>query len=490
MTISSELVKRHPNLFYSDISRVITRAFIPGGPDRIRRVCDRIMRMNPDEVKEAYAEVLANFKDRHRTLEETFRQNFYTAIQQLPTDRPVDISRLTEDHRQLMGAYFTKEYSIEAAAFFNPSIVLHPDQSNLPEDSCRFVLSFRAVGEGHVSSIVFRTGLADADCNLEFDEITPYVATPTIVPNPTFDKHTFWLKLGELDTDESVDKAIMTQLPEQFTFKDLEDAIWIYGVNNASHAHHQTLQTIKWLARSNYQVQFHDSHEISERVLFPYSENETMGIEDARFVRFIEDDGEVNYYATYTAYNGHTILPQMIETQDFLNFNIITLNGEAVKNKGMALFPRKVNDMYYMIARVDGENLYIMQSDNLHFWNRADLLQVPRFGWDLMTIGNCGSPLETEKGWLLITHGVGAMRRYSIGAMLLDLEDPSKVLGYLEDPLIEPNESEREGYVPNVVYTCGSMIHNGRLLIPYAMSDSVSGFATANLNDLLSQFDV
>ncbi len=484
---TESIVKRHPNLFYSDISRVITRVNMPGGPDRVRRVCDRIMHMPTKAVKAAYDEVLHRFEGRHRNLEETFKRNYYVAVQNVPNDLPLDVSDMSEQHKLLMGAYFTKEYSIEAAAFFNPSVVLHPDQSGMDEGHCRFVLSFRAVGEGHVSSVVFRTGVADEDCNLNFDDISPYVATPKIMPNPNYDKYTFRLKISEMEVDEEVAGKVLDDLPEQFAFKDLEDAIWIFGVNNPQLSHNPTLNSIKWLARSNYQVQFPNSQKISERVIFPYSENETMGIEDARFCRFVDDDDEATYYATYTAFNGHTILPQMIETKDFLTFKVITLNGQAVRNKGMALFPRKLDGNYYMVSRIDGESLYVMKSDNIHFWNEAHILQRPRYDWDLMTIGNCGSPIETEEGWLLITHGVGPMRRYSIGAMLLDLEDPTKVISYMKEPLIEPNEKEREGYVPNVVYTCGALKHNHNILIPYAMSDSVSGFATVNMDELMGR---
>jgi predicted GH43/DUF377 family glycosyl hydrolase len=233
-------------------------------------------------------------------------------------------------------------------------------------------------------------------------------------------------------------------------------------------------------------VDFHPDHRISERVIFPVSENESRGIEDARFVQFFNDNGKVVYYATYTAYNGVNILPQLIETKDFVKFNVLTLNGKAVQNKGMALFPRKIGRRYAMLSRQDGENNHIMFSDNIHFWQKSQIIQEPEYPWEFIQIGNCGSPLETDEGWIVLTHGVGPMRQYCIGAMLLDLERPSKIIARLDEPLLVPHKNEREGYVPNVVYSCGALIHNGELVIPYAMSDINSGIATVAVSDLLS----
>jgi predicted GH43/DUF377 family glycosyl hydrolase len=248
----------------------------------------------------------------------------------------------------------------------------------------------------------------------------------------------------------------------------------------------QTINNINWLANSNYKIKFDEKSKISERVIFPVSENESRGIEDARFVKFFDDNGETRYYATYTAYNGVCILPHLLETKDFLNFDIITLNGKAVQNKGMALFPRKINGKFVMLSRQDGENNYIMFSEHLHFWNEAKIIQEPVMPWEFVQVGNCGSPLEINEGWLVLTHGVGSMRQYSIGVVLLDLEDPSKIIARLEEPLLIPTEEEREGYVPNVVYSCGSLIHNNMLIIPYAMSDITSGIASVEVKDLVA----
>jgi predicted GH43/DUF377 family glycosyl hydrolase len=281
---------------------------------------------------------------------------------------------------------------------------------------------------------------------------------------------------------------ILNQLPEDFTYKELIEKIGILDANPqfSETIQNRTFKIMRWLADSNYEVAFHPDHRISERVIFPVSKNESRGIEDARFVQFFNDNGEVVYFATYTAYNGVTILPQLIETKDFIKFNILTLNGKAVKNKGMALFPRKIGGRYAMLSRQDGENNHIMFSDNIHFWQESQIIQEPELPWEFMQIGNCGSPLETDKGWIVLTHGVGPMRKYCIGAILLDLENPTKIIARLDEPLLAPHEKEREGYVPNVVYSCGALIHNNVLVIPYAMSDINSGIATVVVKELLN----
>jgi predicted GH43/DUF377 family glycosyl hydrolase len=275
-------------------------------------------------------------------------------------------------------------------------------------------------------------------------------------------------------------------LAEEFTRRELAERIAFIRSEKDRRVHRSAIENINWLADSNYKIKFHDDHQLSERVIFPVSENETSGIEDARFVQFFEENGEISYYATYTAYNGVNILPQLIETKDFITFNIVTLNGKAVQNKGMALFPRKIDGRYAMLSRQDGENNYIMYSDHLHFWQEPQLIQEPTYPWEFVQIGNCGSPLEINEGWLVLTHGVGPMRQYYIGAILLDLKDPSKIIGRLKQPLLTPNDDEREGYVPNVVYSCGALIHNNELVLPYAMSDITSGIATAGISDILA----
>jgi predicted GH43/DUF377 family glycosyl hydrolase len=351
----------------------------------------------------------------------------------------------------------------------------------------RFILSLRATGEGHISSIVFRSGVLDASNLLAFDPISDFVETPTLHRDSSYDRYLLELKLNEISACSETTAQVLEQLSDTFTYSSLQESLEDVREKCGSLHPHQAeaLEVIDWLANSNYEITFRADVPLSERVIFPVSKNESGGIEDARFVRFEEDDGEVTYYATYTAYNGTSTLPQLIETRDFLTFNMITLNGRAVHNKGMALFPRKVGGRYVMLSRQDGENNRIMFSDHLHFWQESEILQEPEQPWEFVQVGNCGSPLETDAGWLVLTHGVGPMREYSIGAMLLDLEDPAKVIARLEAPLITPHEHEREGYVPNVVYTCGSLIHGKDLIIPFAMSDVHSGIATVNVAELL-----
>jgi len=440
------------------------------------------MSLGEDKVKELVQEVLEDFSSRHKNIWKTFNKNFGRVQDYLPTS-----AALSGERRLLIGSFFTFEYSVSAAALFNPSIVLHPDQKRLKKNEARIIESFRATGEGHISSVEFRSGILTKDNDIKFDPITRYIERPEIIKNRSYDKYTFDLKLAEINSKNEVSDDILSKLPDSFTLSELQSAAESIrsGERFPPAMSEETVTNILWLADSNYEVKFSPDHAISERVLFPVSKNEKNGIEDARFVRFVDDGGEVTYYATYTAYNGYQILPQLIETKDFLHFKMITLNGEAAQNKGMALFPRKINGNYAMISRQDGENLFIMSSDNIHFWHEATLLKEPELPWEFVQIGNCGSPIETEAGWILLTHGVGPVREYSIGALLLDLEDPSKVIGRLKEPLLKPSETEREGYVPNVVYSCGGLIHNDELVIPYAMSDTSSGFAIVNVNDLL-----
>ena len=316
--------------------------------------------------------------------------------------------------------------------------------------------------------------------------VSPYVETPQVELNPSYDRHTFLLKLEELGAQNFFVRDVFGGLPEHFSLEQLRAGIEREERENPpSLILRESVEVIDWVAQSNYSERFKPESNISERVIFPVARHESNGIEDARFVRFTDRNGESCYYATYTASDGHTILPMLLRTEDFISFTMCTLNGPAVKDKGLALFPRRVNGQYMMISRQDGENMYIMESDNLHFWHEARPLQRPEFEWELVQVGNCGSPIETEAGWLLLTHGVGPVRRYCISAMLLDLDDPSKVIGRLEEPLIVPREHEREGYVPNVVYTCGAIIHADAVVIPFAMSDTASGIATVRLQPLL-----
>lgn len=475
-------VKRKSERILGDPKRVIARPHLPGSPERIERIMQRVIAL-PEETAAALLEqVMLDFAERHRDINHIFMSHLKAVKNHLPQG-----ALLSGTQHKLLGAYFTMEYSIESAALFNPSIIPHPDQSGLKPDELRFILSLRATGEGHISSIVFRSGILSAENLLAFDPISDYVETPALHLDPSYDRHLTELKLNEMGACNATTSWVLDRLPDNFTYSALKDALSNFREEHSPCGAQQseTLELINWLAHSNYETIFRAEYPISERVIFPVSENESSGIEDARFVHFTGDDGEVVYYATYTAYNGFNILPQLIETKDFVTFNISTLNGRAVHNKGMALFPHKINGRYAMLSRQDGENNHIMFSDHLHFWQESEIIQEPERPWEFIQVGNCGSPLETEAGWLVLTHGVGPMRQYCIGAMLLDLENPAKVIARLEEPLLTPREQEREGYVPNVVYTCGAIIHNDELVIPYAMSDIHSGIATVAVDDLL-----
>lgn len=479
--IKKPLVKRNKAKLIRDTSRVITRAHIPGNSDRIFKIIDRVLKMTEKEAEELLQNVNLNFSNRHKNIETIFIDNYIKVLQFVLHNHTISNTK-----KLLIGAYFTMEYSVESAALFNPSIIPHPDQTGVEPGNLRFVMSLRATGEGHISSIVFRTGIILNDCTFDFVSPGEFVETPKIRHDKSYDRHLFHLKLKDMNAWNEISASIFNKLPELFTFGELDTVISKLRRKQNNSIHNEAIEKILWLADSNYFIKFEENNEISERVIFPVSASESRGIEDARFVQFFDDDGDITYYATYTAYNGVCILPHLLMTRDFLSFDIMTLNGKAVQNKGMALFPRKIKGKYVMLSRLDGENNHIMFSDHLHFWNEAKIIQEPQMPWEFVQIGNCGSPLETNDGWLVLTHGVGPMRRYCIGAILLDRDDPSKVIAKLEEPLLMPNAKEREGYVPNVVYSCGSLIHNNRLIIPYAMSDITSGIANVGVKDLIS----
>jgi predicted GH43/DUF377 family glycosyl hydrolase len=483
MPIQTQLnVTRSSVRFLADKRRVITRSFVPTNTAHLKSVLDRILGLSELEVSRLLSEIIAGFSTRHRDVLAVFEAHYNMVSEHL------DGQFVSRDRRRLIGAYFTKEYAVEAAALFNPSMVPHPDQSGLSPGECRIIVSLRATGEGHISSIGFRSGVIDAAGEITMDPAGRYVSTPEIVSAPIFDKHTFDLKLSEMGIHNDTVDIVLENLPPQFTAEDLGqgiDNLRRRGIAPASFR--KTVDAIGWLAHSNYVAVFPPDCPESERALFPVSENESRGIEDARFVRFLGDDGAVTYFATYTAFNGFEVLPQMITTPDFRSFKISTLNGKYAANKGMALFPRKLAGSYAAVSRFDGETLHLLRSDNIDFWNTAKKIRGPQYPWELFQIGNCGSPIETDDGWLLLNHGVGAMRRYAIGVDLLDKEDPSRVIARLDKPILIPQEDERDGYVPNVVYSCGAMIHNDQLIIPYAMSDSVAGIASLSLAELMAQ---
>jgi predicted GH43/DUF377 family glycosyl hydrolase len=479
-------VKRTTVTLLPDRTRVLARPFRPMSDQRAVKICARVMALPESEVHALLEQVRAEFGERHPKVREFLRRQFDKVRPYL-----LNGQRLSEERELLLGGYFTHECSLEAAALFNPSIVPHPDQSDLPPGSLRFILCLRATAEGHVSSIVFRTGCLDANNNITIDTPTRYSLEPVQVPNATYEKHLFERKLHELGLVGDFNREVLKGLGDAFTLEELRASVSL-AVKQLRVPDQETQSVAREtliLAQSNYEVQFAPDSRLSERVLFPTTPSQSNGIEDARFVLFQNEDGTGTYYATYTAYDGRIILPQFLETSDFLHFKFITLNGPAVVNKGMALFPRKIKGLYAMLGRQDGENIYVMFSDNLHFWYTVQLVLEPSFPWEFIQLGTCGSPIETEAGWLVISHGVGPMRKYCIGAFLLDRDDPTKVIGRLREPLIKPNKDEREGYVPNVVYSCGSLLHGGQLIIPYGMSDYATTFATVSLDEVLAAME-
>jgi len=474
-----------PNL-NPNLSRVLLRPFHPTTEDIARRIVLRTMALPDEEVAQLLEQVLGEFEDRHDQVKQLLRNRFRQVRHYLAN--PCELS---PERQALIGAYFTHEYSPEAAALFNPSIVPHSDQTDLPKGALRFILSLRATGEGHISSITFRTGTVSAQHRITITPPVPFVTEPVRVPNAAYDKNLFAGKLQEAGVQNDFCRRVLDQLPEAFILDDLYRVLTAerQQTDPADATADRAARGILLLAESNYEVHFAPGSKTSQRVLFPATASQRNGIEDARFVRFQNDDGRFTYYATYTAYDGKITLPQLLETPDFVHFKFNTLNGPAVQNKGMALFPRKINGHYAMISRQDDENILIMFSDNIHFWMEPKLLLSPAQPWEFIKLGNCGSPVETEAGWLVLSHGVGAMRKYCLGAFLLDLADPTRVIGRLREPLLSPNEAEREGYVPNVVYTCGALLHGRELVIPYAMSDYATSFATVSLDELLAAME-
>ncbi len=479
-------VTRKDVKFSSDPSRVIAR-FLYTDDERSKDIIEKVLAMSEDEANITLSQVLRGYSKRHRNISKIFEKHF-NKLNYLFKDLEILPGKLDQSRKALIGSYFTMEYSIESAAFFNPSIVEDPDQSELRADEKRVIFSFRATGEGHISSLVFRDGIIDKDNNIIFEPVGKMLAEADLIKRHIYNKKSFTRKLNEMQSSNNITlpTLVLDKLNDCFTYGELKKCVEEVR-EKIPHSSFNELHfdQIMWLASSHYELKFSLDSAISERVIFPISDTERNGIEDARFVKFTENNGEVTYYATYTAYDGINILPKLLETKDFYQFKVRPIHGEIAKNKGMALFPRKINGKYAMLCRIDGVNNYIAFSDNISIWHEAKLIQKPKFPWELVQIGNCGSPIETEDGWLVITHGVGPMREYVLGASLFDLENPEKEIGRLKTPLMMPNDKEREGYVPNVIYSCGSIIQNDNLILPYAMSDYVSTYATINLAELL-----
>lgn len=486
MDANSIHVKRTATILRPDQTRVLLRPFSPGDSQRIGRIIARIMSLPESQVGSLLDEVSAEFSQRHQQIRRLFLERFEQVREEHVRDED-----LSEQRRLLIGSYFLAEYSLESAALFNPSIVPHTDQTGLPPGALRFILSLRATGEGHISSITFRAGIIHPDHRIEVMPPAGFLTEPSQIPNLVYEKGLFGRKLLELGLIGEFTRRVMNRLDDSFSLQELRGSIdaevdkerQSEGILQEDQ---NTAQGIWLLARSNYEVQFQPEQQLSERIIFPATPSQRNGIEDARFVRFQNDDGSYVYYATFTAFDGKVVMPELVETADFLRFRFITLNGPAAQNKGMALFPRRINGLYAMLSRQDNESIYLMFSDNVHFWNERKVLLKPTFPWELVQLGNCGSPIETDAGWLVLSHGVGPLRKYCIGAFLLDRDDPSKVIGRLREPLLQPNQNEREGYVPNLVYTCGALLHKGELIIPYGLADHATSFATVPLHELLA----
>jgi predicted GH43/DUF377 family glycosyl hydrolase len=478
-------VRRSDLTIRPDPERVLARPFLPGeaafagGLSRVELIARRVLALEDVDAEKLLAETRAAFVNRHSNLDAAWSDNARLAEGIVPS-----LAKVDGDRRLLLGAFFTQEYTPEAAAVCNPSIVPATFQGS---DDGRFIMSLRTIGEGHISSVEFRTGSILDSGDITVDKPGP-VLTLGERRSPTYDRQGFRHKLLGLGADIALVESVLSRLPDPFDSEQLAAALETLDRGDVSAAAaFETRKLTNWLASSNYELVYDESVPLTERILLPSSPAESRGIEDARFVRFVDDDGSVTYYATYTAYDGFTILPQLIETSDFRTFGFATLNGTSARNKGMALFPRRIDGLYAALGRHDQENLHLLRSDQLRVWDFAELVASPKHGWETVQIGACGSPLETSEGWLVLTHGVGPMRRYSLGACLLDLENPARLIARLGEPLLAPSPDERNGYVPNVVYSCGGMIHKGWLVVPYGFADEGVRFMTVAVEDLLRE---
>jgi predicted GH43/DUF377 family glycosyl hydrolase len=486
-SMKAGLVKRAPARLAADPARVVTRLFVPGQEgfehqdSRAGAVLARILALSEDEVLSSLDDVIVRFDSRHRNLGDTFRRHARELADRLRPD-----ARVTDARMLLLGAAFTGEYAIEGAALCNPSIVPHWDQTGTAAGSLRFVMSVRGIGEGHRSSIGFRTGVIDESGQPKID---PPAALATVgSASPTLlDAATFRHELSRLDAAGEAVNYVFDALGERFSRADLERRLTLLEANVITRGRAlETISEIRAIADRSYAVEYAPRIPLSERVLWPATEAESVGMEDARFVRFVDDDGSANFYATYTAYNGSCISQQLLKTVDFRSFTSTPMVGDAAANKGLALFPRRINGRYAALSRADRESNSITYSDRPSVWTEAQPFQRSVAPWEVLQLGNCGSPIETDAGWLVLTHGVGPMRTYRIGAVMLDLNDPTKVLGRLHEPLLSPAADEQNGYVPNVVYSCGALVHADTLVLPYGIGDAAIGFATVPLRELLS----
>jgi predicted GH43/DUF377 family glycosyl hydrolase len=486
-SVRAGLVTRSPQRLAADPSRVITRLFVPGQEgferqdSRAGAVLRRILALDEDEVHSSLDDVVTRFDGRHRDLVGTFRRHARELADRLDADRQV-----SEERMLLLGATFTSEYAIEGAALCNPSIVAHPDQTGTAAGSLRFVMSVRGIGEGHFSSIGFRTGVVDTAGGVTIDAAAPF-ATVGSVTSTLLDAAVFRSELARLDDAGEAADYVLDALGDRFTRADLDEQLDKLQTHRKTRGHaQQTISLIRTIAERTYAVEFAADISLSEGVLWPAMAAEAAGMEDARFVRFVDDDGSVTFYATYTAYSGSHISQQLLETSDFRSFTSLPMVGSAAANKGLALFPRRIRGRFAAMSRSDRESNSIAYADCPFAWADSVPCQRPIHAWEALQLGNCGSPIETEAGWLVLTHAVGPMRTYRIGAILLDLENPTRVLGQLRQPLLSPAPDEQDGYVPNVVYSCGALVHAETVVIPYGIGDAAIGVATVPLDELLA----
>jgi predicted GH43/DUF377 family glycosyl hydrolase len=483
---TTPLVRRTAHVLRPDPARVVSKIFLPGqemmasGLSRSAAVLERVLALTEAEVSRSLATAVNEFGSRHRNFTDTLEARFGMLAHRLP-----DATAVSAERRQLIGAYFSQEYAIEAAALFNPSMVAHPDQSGLAPGATRFVMSVRGVGEGHISSVEFRTGTITETDVLSFDDPGPCTVLPSVVPT-TYAKTVFAHQHAELGGDQSSAAFVLDALPDFFTREDLDAALTRLrgqGLTRGSAA--RTAERFEWIAACNYSITFPDST-LDERVIMPTGPSESHGLEDVRLVKFTDTDGGIDYRGTYTAFDGVRVVPKLVRTQDFRTFQMTQLSGPIAKNKGMAFFPRRIGGDYAALSRWDRESNTITRSTSIDHWEDSTTVQAPQHPWEIVQIGNCGPPLETSKGWLVLTHGVGPMRGYRIGALLLDLDDPRKVLARLEEPLLSPAPDERNGYVPNVVYSCGGLLHGDTLVLPYGCSDAAIRVALIDVPGLLA----
>lgn len=474
-------IKKLPIRILPSSDRTLIRPFVPGNPSQVDHILFRIFSSPQQEWNKILEDIYERIGIADYILRPVFIRHFNNIKYRIPSN-----IEMTDEQKELIGAYFTQQYALESTALFNPSVVPHPVQDK--KGVTRFIMSLRAIGEGHISSITFMEGEIDVASNITLRQNSPVIYEPQRQEH-LYEKALFLKKSNELGILSSLNKDVFEHLHEYFSLGELEEAINKKRNSNISVSNlelENSLNNIRMLALSNFTLKF-STDDISERAIYPASPSQSNGLEDARFVRFTEDDAKVIYYATFTAYDGRTVMPEMLETTDFKEFRVSTLNGPAAKNKGMALFPRKVNGAYLMLGRQDNESLYIMTSDNPYFWYDYRPLVKPTYNWELIQIGNCGSPIEIDEGWLVITHGVGPVRTYSLGAILLDKNEPWRIIGRLNEPLIEPTRQERGGYVPNVLYTCGAMAVGRTLILPYAIGDVITTFALVSIDEVIEK---